>query len=293
MFNWTVAETECTTPIKIWLGIGIAANTVFFVSASILILKFIKRFDDKAKNMSKALYHSGLSFFILSLLTLLLFTPINLKCQKAVPFKYLKKAGKLSYSVHCYFYIVLWFLRLYYAFCGTVFSLHKCTLIFFSVFGAVGFLGLLYGINFQDTHSEVGLAVTVCLGLLFLTWIIFLVSLFIYKLVKVYRNVNANKELIKIITKITILSIVSICCSTVYFLLMIVIAVKIKDNIHAKLLRDFTQLFSIYMNLICVLLSYNCFDPLYGSVCGLMNRRCTTCWRKVVGKSETTLQTER
>lgn len=284
MFNWTVSEEDdCSTSIILWLGFAVVINAVLILSSIGLTYKFVVGLGEDAKKVSKFLYYSGLSYFILSTITLILSTPINFYCSKSDIMRYADRVHKILYSVQCYFYIVLWFLRLYFAFRGTAFELSKCALTTIITFAMIGFVSLLYAMIFHDTHTNFGFVVTGCLILLFIAWIMFLVSLFIYKLINVYKNVSAeNNGLIRVITKITILSIVSICSSFLYLSIFFIARNK---NIHLKLARDYMQLVSTYMNFICVLLSYNCFDAFYGKSCGKMDIECTKCWSLLAGKN--------
>ena len=116
-----------------------------------------------------------------------------------------------------------------------------------------------------------------------------LVTLFIYKLIQVYQNVSNTDSLIKIITKITILSITSVICSMIYFVLL-VISIKFKDNLHVKMTRDIIHIISIYVNFICILFSYNCFENNYQYLCGPTNRLCQHLWYGMVGGNKSTSQ---
>ena len=113
-----------------------------------------------------------------------------------------------------------------------------------------------------------------------------LITLFIYKLIKVYRNGSrTNIGLIKIITRITILSVASVTFTFMYLIMFFLVANVWTDTLHLKMMRDIIHLISIYVNFICIAFSYNCFEPHYQIICGSINHRCARIWYSCIGIS--------
>ena len=290
MFAFTASEFHgnCTQPIIIWLIVGTIVNVVLLISALTFVFKYIRSFSKEASKTSKLLFHAGNAFVFLSIFTLFLAIPFNFNCTNHVYVKYWHRVFQCGFGLQGYLLLILWFIRLYYAFNKTQFKLSNCTVIFIIISLSICFCGFMYGILFFTHKDKVGLIVLlVCVGMC-LCWAIFLITLFIYKLIQVYKNVSKNSALISIITKNTILFVISIGWTILHCIMMMLTVILFKDkpiiSMHIKMTKDFLHLFNIYVNFICILFSYNCFDGHYQSICGLTNSICTRMWYQCIGE---------
>ena len=186
--------------------------------------------------------------------------------------------------------LILWIIRLYYAFNLTQFKLSRYTVGFIITSATIGFFGLMYCLLLYTPKDPVGLTVLLINVATFISWMIFLISLFIYKLIQVYKNVSKNSALISIITKITILSVISITFTVVHCIMLMITTLAFKNKpqigLHVKMTKDLLHLFSIFINFICILFSYNCFDNEYQSLCGMTNDMCTNLWYYCIGEQK-------
>ena len=284
MFNYTASVNACTPTIIIWLSVALIIDSFFIISSLIFICKFIIHFVKESKKTSKLLFYSGILFFMVSLVTLILSIPCNFKCGYKALFDEIDITIKGVYSFHNYLMVILWSLRLYVTFKNVVtFKLSKPTLIFFAINAFLGPIGLLYMIFWHTSTNHIGRLVMMIALCLFLSWTVFLESLFIYKLIQVYRNLTKMHTLIKLSTKITILSIVSMVFTVIFLLTFAITGTFWADNIHSIMIRDLVHLISIYINVICIMFSYDCIDPNYQFICGGMNRLCTNIWYNCLG----------
>ena len=292
MFACTAADLNgnCTTSALIWLPIATIITSKLIITALFCIYKFIKHFGEEANKISRLLYHSGNAFFVISVITLILAIPIDFTCSRSTMLEYWDKAFQVLYGLQCYLLLLVWFIRLYYAFNNSQFKLSRCTVMFIIISAIIGFIGLMYCLLFHDVYNKTGFIILTIFLIAFVAWMIFLVALFIYKLVQVYKSVSVNSNLIRIITKITILSVMSIFFTVVHCIMVIITAAIINESsldketkLHLKMIGDFIHLINIFMNFICILLSYNCFDADYKYICGGLSDLCTNAWHKCIG----------
>lgn len=58
------------------------------------------------------------------------------------------------------------------------------------------------------------------------------------------------------------------------------------DNVHLAWFQTFATLFDLYTNFLCVVLTYNTFNEIYGKLCCKLDRMCYKCWTKLVRNAE-------
>ena len=100
-------------------------------------------------------------------------------------------------------------------------------------------------------------------------------GLFVYKLKKVYDSTataNKSKNLIKVMTNLSILCILSISC-TVISLLSFLIMDAMNGDLYFVILRDYAVLFDEFTNVICVMMSFNFYQKGYRVLCGSCHLR--------------------
>eukprot|EP01084_Bolivina_argentea_P164981 286735_1 len=68
------------------------------------------------KGPPKPLFYSGFIFSIISFITLLLSIPYNFHCDEHLAFDILTNLFKVSYALHSYSLLLMWFLRLHFVF---------------------------------------------------------------------------------------------------------------------------------------------------------------------------------
>ena len=105
-----------------------------------------------------------------------------------------------------------------------------------------------------------------------------LCSLFIYKLYKVYNDLVNDDKIIQIITKLTILTIISLLIS---FFAGIVFSNGTKSAIHGFIIHTSINI-DIFSNLLLVILSYRDYDEWYYKIFGCVHMKFVKCVKGII-----------
>eukprot|EP01084_Bolivina_argentea_P088422 159637_1 len=179
--------------------------------------------------------------------------------------------------------VILLFIRIYYVFRGTPFQLtHTIILIFIlSFIISIGiFISLLSTrFTFPNTHPSFTCAVTLCIfNLLFM---ISITSLFLVKLANIFKlenkiqiSTDENNGLINIITKMTILSLISMSITFIACLFLLFRFVVFGSNIYTIIISEWATTIDIYSNFLCVSLTFNFFEKSYLKLCHCFDAKC-------------------
>ena len=103
---------------------------------------------------------------------------------------------------------------------------------------------------------------------------------FVQKLFQVYKmdNNNLDEDLIRIITKTTILTLFSICFTIIANIVGQITAPweEKDDDIAIFLLTRGLFAMDVFTNFICFVLTYQSFDKYYSIFCGFCHSKCRT-----------------
>ena len=184
------------------------------------------------------------------------------------------------YGLQYYLLLFVLFIRLYLVFKNTKFELSKTTI---NIYKFVFILSVLLIISIAPIQIFLAHAPIIILSsqaLMLLLAIVLNVSLsilFIYKLVQVNKDqdVRNNGNLLDIITKNTILTVIS-NCATILVILGMVLSIIVPDhNVYwVFTVNVLVQYMDVYTNFICIALTFRCFISFYGNICGLLDRKC-------------------
>ena len=114
--------------------------------------------------------------------------------------------------------------------------------------------------------------------------ILLLTSTFISKLIKLYKAIDRDDDLIKIISKTTILVIIS-----GIFTFSVPVSWFVADAINGgngAFIYQFMTMIDVLTNFLCVLLLYKYFDKLYYIFCGCLDKQCIKCWNKIINQNQ-------
>lgn len=107
-------------------------------------------------------------------------------------------------------------------------------------------------------------------------------SLFVHKLVRVYRETQSDDKFTMIITKIVILHII-----TLSFTLTMTITLYLWEfYVVMEYINHFMVTLDYFANLICIVLCYQHYDIYYKHCCGRIDNRCHLCWTKLIAVKE-------
>ena len=279
--------------------------SVFVVStACFLTIKFAQ--NHKSDKLHHLLSYLGLAFCIISCMDLLATSITNpfFICNQEYRFiDFLRSFQAISSAIHVYLLWIILFIKIHFVFKNTVFRLKTCSIkcwiilfIFLFITYTTYFIGY-FGIYVADdkdvdnfTQTEIiYIGSTVLLLWVFMTVIpIALSILFVSKLIKVNKSAqskNQNKDdgLLAIITKITVLALLSIPSTMVLFYYYFYAT----TSPYRVYVRGWVYLLDTYSNFICILFSYKFFDRYYMLFCGSCHGICKRCCAKYNNVNET------
>ena len=273
------------TPALCLIYFDIIVPTVSIISLTIMlpaIYKYIKSQDVK----QKCLYWSGLIFFItivLSAITMMLYSIYF--CRDFNTFTILFNIASLFFVTQSLQLLGILFARVYYVFDGTMFALSTVTVrlwcISYSVMVVMAISAAIATANFRRTI--IGSIIIVSAFITLIITIIFLISLFLYKMTQVYKCMNKennDSKFLKIITKTVILTIISISATLLNGIGTAGVAST--KSIHLAMVARFLVLFDLSSNFWCVILGYCGYKDWYLKLCGCCDSKCTACWHKIV-----------
>eukprot|EP01083_Nonionella_stella_P074923 203397_1 len=99
-----------------------------------------------------------------------------------------------------------------------------------------------------------------------------LIYLFIYKLIRTFQSLNANKDnLLHLITKTALLYFTS-----TFTLLFFIMAQPLRklQSVHLDFVCSLIVIADVYTNFMCIFLSYEFVDNYYEKICGCCHRKC-------------------
>ena len=287
-------EVEDTTLCRIYFDIIVP--TVTIISLIMMVTAFYKYIkSDNIQN--KCLFWTGLIFFIITFLSIIMIIIYSIYfCRDMDTFNLFFTIATQLYIIQSLLLLALLFARLYYVFEGTTFALSQTAVklywIFYS-FVIIVFIGSgLAHVNLKDSITK--LAIVGSAFSMAIIVMIILVSLFLYKMNQVYQHVNKedDPELIKMITKTSILAAISGLAT----LLNAVGALhaSLTNSIHFILLMRLVFVFDLVTNYWCIVLSYRGYNDWYLRLCGICDSVCTSCWHRIgrTTKRELSVETE-
>ena len=268
---------------------GIAA-----VSMTIPIFIYTKSFLNGTLKTPKSLFYLGLVLFI-TLFSLFIVEMVRFPSRCLNLDQYLKLriiASQLALLSSCNLFAT-YFYRLYLIFKGTAFALNTITIIVICAIFIVGILiyipsiiGWTLGISELEFLSA-------GLQLLAILLFVYMVYLFIYKLVKIMRSTKDDSEVIlKLMTKTTLLAMIS--CIT--FTLAISTSIMVGDvfmSIHFSFFCHFCIVCNYYTSFLCIFLSYQRFDGWYSKLCGCFESVCFKMWGRCIGVNGDSIMLEK
>eukprot|EP01083_Nonionella_stella_P007686 22116_1 len=227
---------------------------------------------------TKPLYFGGLIFFIVSSITLLnamIYDALYLVCPQLDDLE-----GPIYHSVYFLQIFCLWivlFLRIYSIFKTSEFELSKITIALYIVAFSVVIITTIPFYMIYELHADSIITLPyVTLSALFSGM---LLVTFIHKLVDVFSQFGVDEHLLKTMVKNTVLAVISIACTLVVVIVLVVLYIKHEGNYHDRysvleeLVLELFILIDIVSNFICVLLSYAFFDQKFQRLCGFVNAK--------------------
>ena len=292
-------NSDCSTGRH---GFAIGYTLTSFIFSLTIIYLLIKLFVEYRNNLKinrppKWLFYTNLIFILISLIVLTQCIIYGLShCE------YIQISSDISeiifniifrdlYVIQLYFLWIVLFIRLYYIFIDTPYSLSKLTIRIYSIiFIFAPVLTVLISVN--DLYT-----IFIVLGLsggIFIT--LSIIILFIFKLIQVYtryseyqehqnidddNDLNLAKEenigLLTIITKNTILVIISTLFSLLILFILIMNFIFSVYNVkygYQEQFLDICLLLDIYITTICLIFQFKYLHQSYEYFCGCIDIVC-------------------
>lgn len=200
------------------------------------------------------------------------------------------------------FLMMVIFVRIYHIFNTTSLEIRSKTVVMFVtcllISTLIFILLLTTKIRIPGTDSWLNCAVTLCIfNVIFAIWI---TSLFLKKLAIVFKEAIAannvtNKNmihekdmsLIRIITKTTLLSFISMMITFISCLLLLFRFSLFGDSIYVSIISEWVISVDIYSNFACYSLSLGHYTQYYIKLCYTLDHKCRNCWLYMIFGKDT------
>ena len=294
----TLGATQCNPVLRILSLIITAINIILYFTSLYFTLQFIQYERSKPvhKKTPKLSYYSGVTFCIISSFTLLSWglMPIDI-CWIFVYTQwgvYIFRITKWFYLLQLYCLWLTLFIKLYYVFKDSIYSLSSCTIRLFITFFIFSPITMWIILNLSISFSEDGRTGWIAF-LSFAIFSVLLSYLFIHKLFKLFRDtqklnpiskMNPKNNILSTMTRTTILAIISLILSILSPVILYVYYPSMHYN-FLSLINYQLPMMDIYTNFICVILTYGPFTKHYVVLCGICDLQCKKCLFKMISKS--------
>lgn len=264
----------------IFCGI-IVSYCLYLIGALIRHISISKTVESKRQKQSKLVISSKILLFLSIVMSMIIHCVFVGKLCSSDDDQIYNTMSTFVYLLQSLLMLITWFIRLYSSFKGTLLQIHRGTMfMFLSMSISLFVFGAIWGFDREMIHPSLGtdeawLIVAAIMVAIFMSLLIFCCGMFIYKLIMVYKNLGSDEELIKIITKITILNFTSI---TVTIALFVPSLIAYNWSVYWEFLHHFVILINYLSNFLCILLSYRYYRESYDRYCGWMSKKCHSCW---------------
>eukprot|EP01084_Bolivina_argentea_P095112 170997_1 len=274
-------------------------NTLIYIFGSICVIwviyQFVRAKQEKQLVCDKSLYYMVLIYGVINVILFMVAAVISGSycfVDADVYFRFLlflHLVGRTFYMLQYILLILLLFYRLYFIFKGTTFALSHCSIIIIS-FSYILFIivASTFVICYYYNVNQIILVFMMCI-ILFLVFslIVGLVWMFAYKLYVVYKNrgsqTNDTKSIVRIITKMFLLTLSSIIFSIVY---AIVAMFDVQSNsVHMMFISGILMASHVFINVLSIMFGFKYFGNYYVKICGRFDRQCTICCAKMVAEN--------
>eukprot|EP01083_Nonionella_stella_P126576 383202_1 len=271
-----------------------AMNIICAVSMIPLVYIYTKAYIESNLKSSRRLFVAGLIFFIIVFSLYISRTVWSLVyCNDAKLYETFTQLSLRLYSLHTVILLGILFYRLYTVFTGTAYHLKSWQIKMYLVIYVLTWILLIYSNMeaFKYAATGKGLApynISIMMGgmtfLFILISTLFLVGLYVHKLVQVHKQAAQNDKLIVAITKTSLLCLISTInglLTAVFVMLMLAI-----QSMHWWMITQMITITDIYTNFLCIFLSYRYFHEWYMKLCGCCDAACHRFWIKRMSMKE-------
>eukprot|EP01083_Nonionella_stella_P044225 119142_1 len=271
------------SPVQLVLSyifVFVCATLIIFIVW--ILIKFCKSSPEIAKSIQRMQY----VFMITTILGIaMLGIQKLLQCYMATSLlQYFSLLYLFFFAMQSYLLLFIFYIKLRMVFNGNVLAITPCTnACYMTMFVGMPFSFMMAIIFFFVLPVAFFWFVTLFLFVAVLT-MVSLVGLFVHKLIKVNHHCKADEELVSLITRITLLGIISISITIVNAL----DGIFVVDGVVYEWITRYIALFDLFSNLICIIMGHQMFKKYYFILCSPLDRCCRLCCSVMV-RDETML----
>ena len=293
---WTMSTKHCRPEIFANISSGIVDVIVFIMLLSIVstIYSSIKHYRSPRcgdENFYRTLFWCIFTFQIITGLALIfqisgsiLYCPHKLH-GVGTDWNLIQRVLFASFlGLHYYLLLLILFIRVYFVFKASAFAVSKCTArvyaIVYVIQPVIYFSGVLTFIFVNETVGYIIIAIILVdlLGLM-----MSLIILYLNKLTTIYKLSNGNQYYMGVITKTTILTIISLSVTLVGYLPFFFSSWL---NGYSWWITDLMIVVDIFTNYVCVVAAHPIFASYYVKLCGGLDAKCRYCCGSILGIDE-------
>ena len=196
----------------------------------------------------------------------------------------------LLYVIQTFILLIIFFEKLTVVFEGTQFIVSSFTKTMYKIIFSFIPIGTIIAISLYQSKLIFSIFAGILL-FMFISLMISLVILFVFKLIQVYKQlgmnaddnkeIHGNKSVVSAITKTTILTSTSIIIT---FLNGIVAMIRLNNpnNAYLAWIANLFVLLDVYTNFLCVIMCYKAFGRYYKNFCKCFDIKCRKCWVNII-----------
>jgi len=263
---------------------------VVLITKLLLITKYIHHFRQSHQGArSSFLFIFDSVFFLTCALSLGAYQVAMIYwCRDARIFKIADNIATPLYAAETLMLIGLMYRQVYTIFKDTSFALRKCSVAMLSaLYLLTAFVTSVTSFSWvnrrdiDDDEFQVS-PIIAANGALVVFLTLLLVALFVYKLYQVHlRRCEAKQDsttIIELLTKVSVLASISICCTMITFVLSAIVAVE--SSFECIMTLACMSVVDMTTNFTCIYLSHSYFTAYYVKMCGCCDSTCHSAWRK-------------
>ena len=250
-----------------------------------VIYLFVKSYLNGSLKTQKSHFCAVIFFFIDILVTYILIVIwCRYECHNGDIANYLHFIAAMFYNIQTLMLLKLLFYRLYKTYNGTRLRLSLTTIRLFIILDIITSIAFVFGgIMYSLFRDGIGGQIWSLASIMVIGETCILLLMFLYKMYTIYKN-SKDIDLVKIITKTSLLALVSTLISILVFISFYFIGIFL--TAHYNYMVDVLLVCDMYTNALCIFLSYKKFNGYYVKLCGCGDSKCQRCWMSCVKNQE-------
>lgn len=286
-------DTDCSS-LELALSITHTIISAICITTAIFALyKFIVTLKSQ-KGTTRTMVEIT-TFIVVSILMILTIQLSFVTCYRLsapISLYTLTIVAGILYQAQMYLLLMIFYNKIVNVFSRTSYQLSRNTKIIYKIlFVTTALLGIIYVLLVavratmdDSTALIVMLIIENTFLICFTSLLISLVTLFVYKLIEVYKTLlktdNPDEDLVLPITKVVLLTSMSLLVTAIH------LGNMPNYNNNNRFIHHFLGLIDYYTNFLCVVLSYNLSRSIYLKVCSWPHNCCQVCCKRLISKTK-------